>query len=197
MALIGEAGCIADFCQRRVRIEQAFASGADAEAMDMVANTFTDAAAKNAREVYGMDAGFACQLVEGEPAAMFGAYFVENTGEPARGAPAFLLRATRGEREYFGEQAFDGEIVRGAGSLCFVEEFHTQPEQRAAPDVVSGSVQSGGAIRETFLPRGADLDFVKANATRPDFVLMGSTRRAEHKTERSILALAPAAAFTV
>ena len=72
MALVGEAGRKADFRKRGVRIEHAFASAADAEAMDMVADAFTNAAVKNAREVHGMDAGFACKLVEGEPAAMFG-----------------------------------------------------------------------------------------------------------------------------
>ena len=71
MALIGEAGCEADFRKRGVWIEHAFASGADAEAMDMVADAFTNRAAKNARQVHGMNAGFACELVEGKPAAMF------------------------------------------------------------------------------------------------------------------------------
>ena len=146
-ALIGEAGCEADFRKRGIRIEQAFASGADVEAMDMLANAFADEAAKNARQVHGMDAGFPCELVEGEP--------------------AFVRGRVRGEGEYFGEQAFDREILRGLGSLYFTEEFHTEPEQRAAHQVISGRVQSGGAIREAFLPRGADLDFVKANAAGP------------------------------
>ena len=47
---------------------------------------------------------------------------------------------SRGEGEHFGEQAFDGEIVNGAGTLYFAEEFHSEPEQRAAADVVPGSV---------------------------------------------------------
>lgn len=71
MALIGEAGSTADFRKRGGRIEHAFASGADAKAMNMFANAFTHAAAKNAREVHRVDSSFACELVEGEPAAVF------------------------------------------------------------------------------------------------------------------------------
>jgi len=37
----------------------------------MFANAFTNAAAKNAGEVHGMDDSFARELGEGEPAAMF------------------------------------------------------------------------------------------------------------------------------
>lgn len=70
VVLVGEPGCKADFRKRGARIEQAFASGADAEAMDMVANAFANRAAKDAREVHGMDAGFARELVEREAAAM-------------------------------------------------------------------------------------------------------------------------------
>ena len=110
---------------------------------------------------------------------------------------AFLAGRARDEGDYFGEQAFDGEFVKDAGSLHLAKEFHTEPQQRAAGDVVSGSVQSGRAIREAFLPRGPDLDFVKANAAGPDFVLMGNAGGPEHKSERSILALAAAVAFTI
>ena len=110
--------------------------------------------------------------------------------------PAFVLERAGGEREQFAEQAFDSELIKHAGSLYFAEEFHTEPEKRAAADVVSGSVQSGGAIGEALLSGGADLDFVKANAARPDFVLMGKARRPEHKAERSALALA-ALAFAI
>ena len=128
---------------------------------------------------------------------MFCPQFVLNAGEPARDVPVFLLARARGEREYFGDQALDREIIDGGGSLYFAEEFHTEPEQRAAANVVSGRVQSRGAIREAFLPPGADLDFVKANATGPDFVLMGNARGPEHEGERPILALAAAVAFGI
>ena len=47
------------------------------------------------------------------------------------------------------------------------------------------------------MPRGADLDFVKADAARTDFVLMGNARRPEHKGERSVLALAAPVAFSI
>src|SRR5690349_13381836 len=59
MALIGEAGAKAELGERNVRGKQAFASGADAQAMDMLAYAFANAAAKHAREMDGMDAGFA------------------------------------------------------------------------------------------------------------------------------------------
>lgn len=111
--------------------------------------------------------------------------------------PAFVPERAGGEREQFAEQAFDPELIKHAGSLYFAEEFQTEPEQRAAADVVSGSVQSGGAIGEALSPGGADLDFVKANAARPDFVLMGKARRPEHKAERSVLAVTAAAAFAI
>jgi hypothetical protein len=48
VALIGEPGRNAHFRKRGVRIEQAFASGPDAEAMDMVADAFADRAVKGA-----------------------------------------------------------------------------------------------------------------------------------------------------
>ncbi|HEX8837487.1 MAG TPA: hypothetical protein VF748_11165 [Candidatus Acidoferrum sp.] len=163
----------------------------------MFANAFTHAAAKNAREVHGMDTSFACELVEGEPAAMFSPEFVQNAGEPAWGVPAFALERAAGAREQFGKQAFDGELIKGAEGLYFAEELHTEPEQRAADDVVPGSVQSGGAIGEALSPGGADLDLVKANAARPDFVLMGNARGPEHNAERSVLALVAAVAFTI
>ena len=63
--MIGEAGREAEFGERNVRSEEAFAGGADAQAMDMLADAFANAAEKDAREMHGMDAGFAGELVEG------------------------------------------------------------------------------------------------------------------------------------
>src|SRR5437879_5224648 len=39
---------------------------------------------------------------------------------------------SRGEGEHFGEQAFDGEIVNGAGTRYFAEELHSVPEKLPA-----------------------------------------------------------------
>ena len=70
MALIGEAESEAEFGKRSLRGEHAFAGGADTEAMNVLADAFADAAAKHARKMNGMDAGFAGKFVEGEPAAV-------------------------------------------------------------------------------------------------------------------------------
>ena len=70
--MIGEAGAKADFSERSARHEHALARCADAEAMHVLADAFTDAAAKHPREVDGMDAGFAREFVEGKATAVFG-----------------------------------------------------------------------------------------------------------------------------
>src|SRR5262252_665535 len=170
MALIGEASGVADLGKRGVAIEHAFASGADAQAMDVLADAFADAAAKDAGEMNGMDAGLAGEFVEREAAAVLGLQLVQDAGEPARGVAAFALRAARDVRHDFREQALDSKFVGHCGGLDFAEELHPEPQQRAAADVVARSVKSSRAIRKALLPDGTQLDFVKADAAGADFI---------------------------
>ncbi len=111
VALVGEAGGEADFSERGVRREHAFASRANAQPMDVVGDTFAHTAAKDAGEVDRMDTGFASQFVEGEAATMLGLEFIENASKPAWGLAALALGRARGTGENFGEKAFDGEFV--------------------------------------------------------------------------------------
>ena len=80
--MVGEARGKADVSERGFGREHLFASGADAEAVNIVADAFFGAAAKNAGEMDGMDASFAGELVEGEAAAVLGLEFVQNAGKP-------------------------------------------------------------------------------------------------------------------
>jgi len=197
VALIGEAGAATELGERNVRSEHAFASGADAEAMDMLANAFANAAAKHAREMDGMDAGFAGKFVEPEAAAMLSLQLVQDAREPGRSVAAFALGGTRGKREDFGEKTFDGEIVVRGRGFDFAKELHGEPKQRTAGDVVARRVQSGGAVGEPLLPGWAKLDFVKADAARADFILMRNASGTEHQSKWSVLTFRAAAALAV
>ena len=68
--MIGEADGEAELSKRSVRSEHAFASGADAEAMHILADAFADGAPEDAREIDGMDAGFEGEFVEGKATAV-------------------------------------------------------------------------------------------------------------------------------
>ncbi len=78
MALIRKAGAEAKLGEGSLGGEHSFASGADAEAMDVLADAFANAAAKNAGKVDGMDASLVSKFVEGEAAAVLALNFVEN-----------------------------------------------------------------------------------------------------------------------
>lgn len=197
MALVGEAGLEAEVGEGRLRGEHAFAGGANAQAMDVFAEAFPDATAENAREMNGMDAGFASEFVEGEAAAMLGLQLVENAGKPGRRAAAFRMRGSCGVGENLRQETFDHEIAGYGRRLDFAEKLQAKPKQRAAADFVAGRIEGRGAIRKTFLPRRAKLDFVQANATRADFVLMGNAGGAKHKREGAELGLAAATALGV
>lgn len=197
MALIGETGGEADVGQGSFRREHLFASGTDAEAMNVVADTFAEGAAENTREVDGMDAGFASQLIKSKAAGMLGLQLVEDAGEPRRGVAAFGMIHARGAKQNLRKQAFDGEFVCDSGCLDFAKQLHAQPKERAAGDIVARSIEGGGTLSESLLPRGAQLDFKQANAARPDFVLVGNARGTEHKRKRTELRLLAAIAFTV
>jgi len=195
--LIGEAGAAAELGERNVRGEQAFASGANAEAMNVLADAFANAAAKNAREMDGMDAGFAGEFVEPETAAMLSLQLVQDAREPGRSVAAFALGGTRGKREDFDEKTFYGEIVASGRGFDFAKELHGEPKQRTAGDVVARRVQSRGAVGEPLLPGGAKLDFVKADAARADFILMRNASGTEHQSKWSVLTFRAAAALAV
>ena len=197
MTLVREAGAEAEFGERNVRIEQAFAGSADAQAMNMLADPFANAAAKHARKMHGMDAGFTGESVEHNAAAMVGLQLVEDAMKPRRGVAAVALGGTRGKGENFGEKAFDGEVIASGRSFDFAKELHGQPKQRAAADVVARSVHSGRAVGEAFLPLRAKLDFVKADAARADFVLMRNAGGTEHQSKWSVLPFTAAAALAV
>src|SRR5215467_8927902 len=100
-------------------------------------------------------------------------------------------------RQHFGEEAFDSEVIAHGRTFDFTKELQSEPKKRAACDVVARSVQHGGAVGEAFLPRRANLDFVKANAAGADFVLMRDARRTEHQSEWSILTFAATDALAV
>ena len=70
--MVGEAGGEAEVGEGRLWFKHLFAGRANAEAMDVFADTFADAAAKDAGEMDRMNAGFAREFVESEAAAMFG-----------------------------------------------------------------------------------------------------------------------------
>ena len=78
MALVGETGAKADFGERSVRCEHAFAGRADAQAMDVFADAFADAAAEYARKMDRMDTRFFGEFVEGEALAVLALDFVAN-----------------------------------------------------------------------------------------------------------------------
>src|SRR5262249_44060088 len=78
VALIGEASAKTDFGERSVRREHALARCADAQAMDVLADAFADATAKNAGDVDRMDTGFTGEFIQSEPTAMLGLEFVQN-----------------------------------------------------------------------------------------------------------------------
>lgn len=197
VALVGEASLEADIGEGRVRGEHAFASRADAEAMDVFAEAFTDTPAKDAGEVHRMDAGFAGEFIEREPAAMLGLQLIEDAGKPRRREAAFRMRGARDVGEDFCQEAFDREIVGYRRRLNFAEKLQAEPEQRAATNFVARSVEGGGAIGKTLLPSRAKLDFVQADAARADFVLMGDARGAKHECERAVLGLPAAVALPV
>lgn len=195
--MVSEAGLKAYVGERRLGGEHAFASRADAEAMDVFAEAFADTAAEDAGEMHGMDAGFAGEFIEAEAAAMLGFELIEDAGKPGRREAAFRMRGSCGVGENFREKAFDREIVGHGRRLNFAEELQAEPKQRAAADLVPRSIKFGGAVGKAFLPARAKLNFVEVDAARADFVLMGDTRGTKHECERAELGLPAAIAFAV
>ena len=89
--MVGEAGDEAELAERNVQGEQALASRADAQAMDVLANALANAAAKDAREMDGMHAGFERKFIERDAAAVLGLQLIQNAREPSRGVAAFAI----------------------------------------------------------------------------------------------------------
>ena len=71
---------------------------------------------------------------------MLGSQLINDAVEPGQRVAAFALSRTRDKGEDFGEKTFDGEIIARGRSVDFAKELHGKPKQRAATDVVAGSV---------------------------------------------------------
>lgn len=197
MALIGEARGKAEVRERGFEREHLFASGADAKPVDVFTDAFSNAAAEDTRKMNGMNAGFAGQFVESEPAAMFGFQFVEDASEPRWGVPASGARRARGDRKHFREKSFHREFVGNSAGRDLAEQLHAEPKERTTADVFAGGIESGGAFGEPLLPPRANLDFKQPYAARTDFVLMRDAGWAKHDGERAELGILPAVAFAV
>ena len=197
MALIGEAGRKAEVRERGFGREHLLASGADSKPVDVLADAFANAAAEDTRKMNRMNAGFAGEFVESEPAAVFGFQFVEDASEPERGVPGFGARPARTDGESLCKKSIHSEFVGSAAGSDLAKELYAEPEERAAADVFAGSIESRGAVGKPPLPGRANLDFKKPDAARTNFVLMGNAGGAKHDGERAELGILPAVAFAV
>ena len=73
---------------------------------------------------------------------MLGFQLIQDAGQPGRRVFAGRLSGARGEREDFRKKAFHGEIIQGRGGLHFAKEFHAQPKQRSAADILARCIQN-------------------------------------------------------
>ena len=85
--------------------------GADAQAARVFADAFAMEAAKDARKVDGMDAGFGAEIVETELVGVFRVEFFEDAGEPRGRMVALFNGEAGGEAGELGEQAFDAKRI--------------------------------------------------------------------------------------
>src|SRR3974390_954177 len=90
VALVGKAEVATDIGQRRLATHHPFASFADAETLDVLADAPSAEATEDARHVHGMDAGLAREIVHGEAIAVLGSQLLMNAPQPERSHRATL-----------------------------------------------------------------------------------------------------------